>query len=318
MKQFKLLILLLLSIAVAMIISCSKVKKTALTAGYIPSASAATMFHAMQNSGENSLQIESFLYKSSNLLAADLAKGQIQIALVCGLAQIVQQISNNWDSIIIIAIYESTPCFLVPSNIQDDITTYLNIGKKTVGCWPGAIFPQYTKIVLDSIGVDNKNLYIIPISPSLQVSQILNGDIDALFTLEPVGIKATNASPNNAKYAFKNTNLLTKYISKGEYFPGGCLALNKDFHQKNPKVAKKLIEMLKIASKNASSNNPITIKALGNFALLSHENSISFEVKKPIIRNLYSKEIISLLKSLVEMKQIEPREDYQKIFVEFD
>lgn len=312
MKTTKALLFLLLLIVLT---SCNnRRKEQTIRLGYIPSASAAAIFYSLENDCLKKYRIEVAKYKSSDLLAVDLSKNQIQVSLVCGMAQLLKQSENIKNSLVIIGIYESTPCFLIPKGKSIEyLDSLAKQGKFIVGCWPGATFPHYTKTVLDSLGIKSDNLYITPSSPGLQISQLEKGEINALFTLEPNGVKAT--VDNIADYVYKDKNLLAEYIIKGEYFPGGGLAVSKKIFDEMPELVEDLINCLKISKENLSPTNTITVQALAKYVSLRPDYTASMKIELPKIgKEMDSKEMEALIESLIEMKQLEKNFNWREVF----
>jgi|GEM_PF-4400709 len=291
----------------------SKVLKDIET-GFVPSASGASIFHVLESSCLSDYKIKTRKYKSSDLLALDLVRNQVQVALVCGMAEILSQIEKHPDKIIVIGIFESVPCFLIPPGSSKNYISLLNSGKKTmIGCWPGATFPRYTRIVLDSLKLNSNNIYITPIAPNLQINQLEKEEIDALVTLEPIGVQAV--VDGKAEYLYDDINLLAKFVIQGNYFPGGCLAISKQFYLENPKFVNDLISCLKKEGQSITSNNPITIQALTKYtSLLTHYTPRM--LLKPIImgEELIGHEMETLVKSLISMNKLDSSINWKDSF----
>jgi ABC-type nitrate/sulfonate/bicarbonate transport system substrate-binding protein len=294
---------------------CSKTNTPiTIQSGYVPSASGASIFHIMESNCLENIKFESQKYKSSDLLASDLARNQIQVALVCGIAEILTQIEKQPGKIVILGIYESTPCFLVPKGSDEKYIESLNSGKKhVIGCWPGATFPFYTRSVLDSIGLNSKNLYLTPVPPDLQISQLQKREIDALYTLEPIGVKAV--VDGIAEYRYTDINLLAHYIIEGDYFPGGCLAMSKEYFDKNPEIVKNLLECLENEKNNITPSNPITIQALAKYTSLLTHYTPSLKIKPIILNNkMVGKEMQYLVNSLISMNKLDSSINWKNSF----
>lgn len=291
------------SVVFSTLVACDSRPKGGVHVGYIPSASAAAGFLAIESDCLADRAVETHRYSDSNLLASDLKKGQVDIAIVVGLSQLLSAATDPADSPRLVAVYPSTPCFLVPKGAPEDgkLVAALSSGEKRIGSFPGTTFPLYTRMVLEGLGVDVAKVRISPIRAELQVSQLRDREIDALLTLEPVGADAVAA--NAGEYRYRGVNLLAKYVSQGRYFPGGAAAASPQFL--DTKFLRRLQACIEKEGQQARSGSPEVVAALAKYASLIPDRAATFPLEAPAvgaeIRSDEMRRLISVLQGLGEL-----------------
>jgi ABC-type nitrate/sulfonate/bicarbonate transport system substrate-binding protein len=90
--------------------------------------------------------------------------------------------------------------------------------------------------VLKSKGVDTKSVEIVQVDPNLQLQALQTKQVDALFTADPA---ATTILQKGLGRLISSEVELPKIF--GEPFLFGSFDIRKDFADKNPEIAEKLI-----------------------------------------------------------------------------
>ncbi len=174
-------------------------------------------------------------FKTSDQTFDALKNGDIDIVGVSGIAQGLSLLDNNPNSFKIIGILNSSPCLIVKN--ESEIKEIEDLKGKTIGVYPGSIFGKYVKEALNSASVDISDITYIPLPPPLQLNELKNDGVDALFTLQPIGVHGVSTS--SCRYISRE-NLFSKYLLNGNPFPGGVVAVSEAF-SKNETAMKNLI-----------------------------------------------------------------------------
>lgn len=119
------------------------------------------------------------------------------------------------------------------------IKTIGDIQGKKLGIIPGIQFRTIATHVLKKNGVDMEGIALVDLAPSVQVAALASGQIDALLTLEPMGIII---SREGIGYQIERAPLV-RYIS--DPFYGGLGVVTTEFVKNNPELAQKTIDALK-------------------------------------------------------------------------
>jgi len=205
-----------------------------------------------KNSG---LDIELIPFKSSDLAFNALDNGEIDIVGVSGIAQALQLNDIKPNKFKIIGILNSSPFILVKND--SGIKSLDSLSSKTIGVFPGSVFGSYAKLALETSNVDCDDITFLPLKPPLQISSLDNGNVDALFSLEPVG----RVGSATGKYQYLiDYNIFSKELLGGNSFPGGVTAISTNFINKNkdaiPKIISAYQESMKIINHDGFNELP--------------------------------------------------------------
>src|SRR3972149_6635849 len=66
------------------------------------------------------------------------------------------------------------------------INSLLDLKGKKIGTYPGSTILTYTKVILKHFFDPDEDISIIQLKPELQLQALEAGQVDAIFTLEPI------------------------------------------------------------------------------------------------------------------------------------
>lgn len=137
---------------------------------------------------------------------------------------------------------------IIPKDSPENFS-YADLKGKKIGIVPAVAYKVWIEQLLKSKGVDLSSVEITQIDPSLQVTALQTKQIDALFTNDPM---ATTVLQKGIGRLISNEVELPKIF--GEPFIFGSFNMRKDFADKNPVVANKIISALNKSIEYINSN----------------------------------------------------------------
>ncbi|MBC8432389.1 ABC transporter substrate-binding protein [Desulfobacula sp.] len=118
------------------------------------------------------------------------------------------------------------------------IKTITDLKGKKIGSHPGTTVPNIMKALLRSHGVDPEETEIQKLKPNLQVDALLSGAVDAIICLEPSG--STLLASGKSRVLYEHPFGI---IEKN--FPASFTVLSKEFSDKHPEAAKRLVDVIR-------------------------------------------------------------------------
>ncbi len=186
---------------------------------------------------ENGIEPNLISYKTSDQTFDALKNGEIDVVGVSGIAQGLQLNDIYPNTFKIIGVLHSSPCLIV--NNTSKIKTLEDLQGKSIGVFPGSMFGKYVKETLIRAGVNTSQITLVPLPPPLQLNELKNNGIDALFSLEPIGKQGVSTS--TCRY-LSNENLFSKYLLDEKPFPGGIVAVSERLIKEAPETVPKILE----------------------------------------------------------------------------
>lgn len=121
------------------------------------------------------------------------------------------------------------------SEIQD----FKNLRGKTVGTVPGIQWETITRHILRKSGLDpDKDVKVTAIGVSVQIPSVINHDVDATLSLEPVG----SVAENEPELRRAVVNPAEQYIANPFY--SGASVFTTKFVKERPDVAHRMVKAL--------------------------------------------------------------------------
>jgi len=154
------------------------------------------------------------------------------------------------------------------SNIQD--IEYLK--GKTVGTGKGASQLLWVQLYFQNLGWDpKKDVFIEQEDPNILLDALHSGQIDALFLFEPYATVGISKGLAKSFVPFFRKSIINP-------FPAGGAVLTKEFCNKQPKLAMKVIEALDQAIEYINANPLASKKTLQAYTPLSEAESIESHI----------------------------------------
>ncbi len=132
---------------------------------------------------------------------------------------------------------------------DSQIASFKALKGKKVGTVPGVQWKTITRHCIRRSGLDpDKDVELSEIAIPLQLASLISGAVDATLSLEPVGSIAVDT--HQAKRAM--TNPVESFIN--DPFYSGAAVLSTKFLKERPVVAKKVIDVIDMATKMTNAN----------------------------------------------------------------
>ncbi|MBI5092453.1 MAG: ABC transporter substrate-binding protein [Candidatus Hydrogenedentes bacterium] len=248
MKQttMKLRIVTLVLVFATVLVSCSKkeLQQTqkpleSIRIGYVPYSSSMPALVAVEKgfAKAQGLDVQLVRLETSNEAIIALTKGDIQGLMGIGLPSLLAiEVKTPGTFKFIWYAVETGPhsvnALLVP--VKSEATDIESLRGKTVGTFSGATQLLNLQAIFKTALGDTDAVKISQVAPNLQLQALENGEIAALFTIEPQVTIATEKGIGRILV----DNPRSKYIM--DPFPGGGGVLATAFITAKPELAKKL------------------------------------------------------------------------------
>lgn len=197
-----------------------------LRVAYIKVLSGLPLFVALDNGHleDAGFEVTATPFKTSDLALAALKSGEVDMVGISGLSQALQLLDRE-PNYRVLGLNFSSTCLLV-STRDDAPKTIAELAGKTIGCFPGNVFKRYTREALIAEGLKANDVTIKPIPPPLQIPALKDGTVDALYSLEPIGIIAEH---DGAGVYLVQEDLFAKNFLGQSKFPGGCAMVSNAY-----------------------------------------------------------------------------------------
>ena len=123
---------------------------------------------------------------------------------------------------------------------DSSIKSISDLKGKTIGSHPGTTVPNIMKALLKKNGVNPDDVRIQKLKPNLQVTSLLSNAVDALICLEPSG--STLLATGKCDILYDHPFNVVE-----EEFPASFSVLSKEFIEKNPEAANRLLLVIRKA-----------------------------------------------------------------------
>jgi len=192
-KAFRRSLSIVLAVLQAALLTCcspSKEEKTRI--GYLPIASDASFFVAVEQGFFKSegLDVEPVKFETSNQALEALVAGRIDATAVVGLEAVLALEANTPSQFRIVemtAATDKTRVHRMMVKPDSPIQTLADLKGKKVGTFPGSQMVVFLKLILGAYFDAEKEVEIIQLKPPLQPQALETSQVDALFCLEPTG-----------------------------------------------------------------------------------------------------------------------------------
>ena len=210
--------------------------------GYLAIASDLSFFVALDNGyfEKRGLIVEPIKFESSNQAIDALVSGRIDGTSIVALEaflSVEDRYPGRFKVFEMTAAEKDTEVHRVIVRKDSDTQALEDLEGKTIGTYPGSQMKVFTELILKNhIDIDAVN--IVQMAPSLQAQALASGQVDALFTLEPIG---TIAESKDIARAIA-INPLYKEVLKP--FPTAASAFSSGFIIDHPDIAERYAEAI--------------------------------------------------------------------------
>lgn len=292
---------------------------TKVKVAYLPVVSALPLYLAIEKGyfTEAGLEIELVKFEAPNQIIDALIAGNVDFGspgTATGMVAITQV--KIPDTLKIFALNGSrsrndvADVLLIKND--SEISTIQDLRGKKLGILPGIQFRTIAQHILSTEGLTiNKDVTIVELAVPLQLQALISGQIDAVLTLEPVGV--IGKSQNTVKSLVEGP--MIKYIADPWYGGGGVVSVK--FAQENPNTAEKVIAVFNKAIQEININPDATRRYLKNYTALNDEQIkiVPLQIWK-IYTDFQESDIVALQKFLdifVQYKVIENKVDASQL-----
>ncbi len=211
--------------------------------GYKPNSGYQNFFIAQEKGyfEKYGLTVEGVTFESTNQMIQALVNGDIDATPASSIEvlALVEQNTANLQKIYLTLVFEKENAFhslLVPNDSQ--IKSLSDLKGNKIGAMPGSTSQSWLEIILGNFFDPKKDVEIIQLSPRLQLQALSSGQVDALYTVDPI-------------ITMGEVNGVTRVLMKGpenEYIftpmaTGGGV-VSQRLIDKHPEVVQKLIRAI--------------------------------------------------------------------------
>ncbi len=214
--------------------------------GYLPITSDASFFVAVEKGffKAQGLQVEPIKFETSNQGLEALVAGRIDATAIVALEAALALEANTPDQYRIIemtAATADTKVHRIMVKTDSPIKTLADLKGKKVGTFPGSQMVVFLKLILGRYFDAEREVEIIRLKPPLQPQALVNGQVDALFCLEPTGTLLESKGLARAI----SVNPLYEFIQKP--FPTAVSVVSARMASEKPKVVERIVAGLTAA-----------------------------------------------------------------------
>lgn len=221
--------------------------------GYLPIASDASFFTAVERGffAEQGLRVEPVKFDTSNQALEALVAGRIDAAAPLALEAALALEANTHGQFKIVemtAATAQTRVHRIMVKPDSSIQTLADLRGKKVGTFPGTQMVVFLKLILGRYFDAEKEVEIIQLSPPLQPQALDNGQVDALFCLEPT---CTQLEAEGIGRAI-SVNPLYEFIQQP--FPTAAGVVSTQIAEERPDAVTKIVAALRSAHQFIRTN----------------------------------------------------------------
>lgn len=202
---------------------------------------------------KHGINVEGVTFESTNQMVQAMVNGDIDATAASSIEvlALVEQNSPDLIDIYLTLVFDKENAFhsiLVPPNSK--IQTLADLKGKKIGTTPGSTSQSWLEIVLSRFFDSKKEVQIIQLEPRLQLQALSSGQVDALYTVDPlVTLSQTKGVARILMKGPENEYMFTPMATGGA-------AVSRRLIQKNPEAAKGLIRAMYDAVDFMRANEP--------------------------------------------------------------
>lgn len=233
---------IIISITVTLFNGCAK-KPEKVRIGYLPITLTLPFFVAMEKGyfTEAGLKVEPIKYTTADQLTNALLAGNIDITANTSMSTFMTTFEESPDfaKIYMVSIHD-------PENYLDALLVRKGSGIKRVEDLKGkkiGMFPGSTNVIYLSIALSNylnpeADVEMVQLPPQTHIEALASGQVDALYTLEPLVTVAIIKGIGEMLIQGSNSTYIVNP------FPGGTYVVSTEFYRKHKNTAKRMISAI--------------------------------------------------------------------------
>jgi len=252
-------------------------KETDITIGYCALRISMPIFAAYENGyfDEEGLNVKLERFETAQPLMEALVSGSINIAGYSALPITFNcMLKSNKELYFATALMEDQDYpisyLLVPVDAPKKIKISDFKGKE-IGILPTVAYRIWLEVILKENGLNPEDCEIVPVAPLVQSDALLAGEIDVLFTNDPI---ATTAIREGIARKITDDTLVPRYL--GEPFIFGSFNIDKTFADKNPEIIQKVVRALDKAVQFVNENPDKAKQTMKNFLFGQQKDYVDF------------------------------------------
>ena len=235
-------IVITFSITIIIMNGCAK-KPAKVRIGYLPITLSLPFFVTMERGyfTEAGIEVEAIKYVTADQLTNALLAGNIDISANTSMSTFMTTIEEAPDfaMIYMVSIHD-------PENYLDAVLVKKGSGIKNpndlkgkkIGMFPGSTNVIYLSIALSNFFDPKKEVQMIQLPPQTHIEALASGQVDALYTLEPLVTVAIESDIGEMLIQGSNST----YIINP--FPGGTYIASKKYYDQHPQIVQNVIEAI--------------------------------------------------------------------------
>ncbi len=211
--------------------------------GYLPITLTLPFFVAMEKGyfTEAGIEVEATKYMTADQLTNALLAGNLEITANTSMSTFMTTVEESPDfaKIYMVSIHD-------PENYLDallakkgsGIESIEDLKGKKIGMFPGSTNIIYLSIALSNYLDPKEDVEMLQLPPQTHIEAFASGQVDALYTLEPLVTVALMKGIGEMLIQGSNSTYIVNP------FPGGTYIVSTEFYRKHPKTARKVISAL--------------------------------------------------------------------------
>lgn len=218
---------------------------TTIKVGYPAVSTSLPLFVALEEGlfRKQGLRIEPVRFETANLIVEALAAGDIQATSVCADYPLLSVAAQQEDAFRIYAweiLDTIIPFDLILSRKGSDIHELADLEGKKIGTFPGSQLKHYLELILKNALGRLPEVTILELAPAEHLPALASGEVDALFTLEPMALMAVIQDIGQVVEA----SPISRYIGGGQAMPAASFAISTAFIREQPKLSLKFVKAM--------------------------------------------------------------------------
>lgn len=192
------------------------------------------------------LMVEAVPYETADEIVGALAAGEIQATAVCAdypWLSLAAERGNVFQLYAWEMLDTLIPFDMILSRKGSGIDELTDLEGKRIATFPGSQLKHYLELILREALGRLPVVTVLELAPADQLAALASGQVDALFTLEPMALLALLQDIGQ----IVDTSPISRYIGEGEPFPAAGFALSNAFIREYPKESRKFVQAMEKA-----------------------------------------------------------------------
>lgn len=205
-----------------------------LVVGYQPNLIYLPVFTGVEQRifAERGLSVELVEFPSANEMMQALLAGHIDVTGMSSLSVVASAAEQNPDVLALITVEIFAPNAspdAVLVQMDSGVQSFEDLRDKRIGTWRGSTIAAYTRTILESVGMTEQDVEIIPMGREEMLTLFASGQIDAAFTFEPFVSALVEQGASVLERGALSRRLLG---APNEIYPGGGVVLRSTMHSR--------------------------------------------------------------------------------------